>query len=108
MGEACRLESPRENGAEICGSAIRRQFRAVGIGALLCALSGCSGSPSQNIFGSYFPSWMLCAIAGLFASILVRQVLAGTNVGRSVPVPILVYLALSMAIGFAVWFIWIG
>ena len=71
-------------------------------------LAGCSGAPSQNILGSYFPSWLICALIGLFASILVREVLNAVGVGKSVPSPILVYLALAVALSFALWLIWIG
>lgn len=77
--------------------------------ALACMdLGGCSGAPSQNILGSYFPSWMICALIGLFASILARQVLGAVGIGKSVPNPILVYLALAIAFSFAVWLAWIG
>ncbi|MDB5977695.1 MAG: hypothetical protein JWR07_4455 [Nevskia sp.] len=71
-------------------------------------LAGCSGAPSQNILGSYFPSWLICALVGLFGSILVREVLNAAGVGKSVPVPILVYLALAVALSFALWLTWIG
>ena len=71
-------------------------------------LSGCSGAPSQNILGSYFPSWMICALIGLFASILVREVLNAVGIGKSVPAPIPVYLALAVALSFAIWLTWIG
>ena len=74
-----------------------------------CAvLTGCAGAPSQNVFGSYFPSWMLCAFAGLFGSIVIHQVLTTTGLGKSVPAPLLLYLALAVAISFAAWLAWIG
>ncbi|WP_408837266.1 YtcA family lipoprotein [Acidisphaera sp. L21] len=34
--------------------------------ALLCS-AGCSKSPSQNIFGSFFPAWILCSAIGIVA-----------------------------------------
>ena len=33
--------------------------------ATITLLSGCSSAPSRNILGSYFPSWMICALIGM-------------------------------------------
>jgi hypothetical protein len=71
-------------------------------------LAGCGGAPSQNILGSYFPSWMLCALAGLFASIAIRQGLVAMGIDKSLPVPLLVYLALTVALAFATWLLWLS
>jgi YtcA family len=38
-------------------------------------LAGCSTSPAQNMFGSFFPAWMVCAVAGIAGAIVLRQVL---------------------------------
>jgi hypothetical protein len=32
---------------------------------MLGLLNGCDGAPSRNILGSYFPSWMVCALVGI-------------------------------------------
>ena len=72
------------------------------------ALAGCSAAPSQSIFGSYFPSWMICALAGLFATMIARQVLVIAGIDRAIPVPLLVYLAFAIAAAFATWLIWLG
>ena len=72
----------------------------------LCS-AGCSSAPSQNILGSYFPSWMLCALAGIGATIVVRQVLVAAGLDRTLPAPLVVYLALAVAFGFASWLIWL-
>ena len=51
---------------------------------LTCMISGCSGSPSRNILGSYFPSWMVCALVGLAAALAARVALKAylPKVGR--------------------------
>ena len=74
----------------------------------LALLAGCAGAPSQNILGSYFPSWMICALFGLVAAIVMRSLLNLAGLAKSVPAPILVYLALSVALSFALWLTWIG
>ena len=51
---------------------------------ILLALSGCSHSPTLNLLGSYFPAWMFCAVLGVVAAVIIRQILrfyAGTKKG---------------------------
>ncbi len=71
------------------------------------ALAGCSAAPSQNILGSYFPSWMICALIGIVVTIVIRQIFAITGIDRTLPVPLLVYLAIATAAAFATWLIWL-
>jgi YtcA family len=74
---------------------------------LFVALAGCSAAPSQNILGSYFPSWMICALIGLVVTIVIRQLFAVAGIDRTLPVPLLVYLAIATAAAFATWLIWL-
>jgi len=85
----------------------RRSVRTLYGASLLTALAGCSAAPSQNILGSYFPSWMLCALAGIGATIVVRQLLVATGLDKTLPAPLVVYLALAVAFAFASWLIWL-
>jgi hypothetical protein len=87
--------------------AARRPFRAVAWIAL-SALAGCSASPSVNIFGSYFPSWMLCAFAGLLLAALTSVAFGAAGIDKVLPVPLLVYLALSVAFAFGAWLLFVG
>jgi hypothetical protein len=79
------------------------------LSAALCAaaLAGCSAAPSHNILGSYFPSWMICALVGLLATVIIRQILVSVGIDRTLPAPLLVYLALAVAGAFATWLIWL-
>jgi Na+/phosphate symporter len=72
------------------------------------SLAGCAGSPDFNLFGSFFPSWMLCALAGLVFAAVMHRVLAATGIGQALPAPLLVYLSLAVAFTFATWLIWLG
>ncbi len=86
----------------------RRSGRALwGSAASLTGLAGCSSAPSQNILGSYFPSWMICALAGLGATVVVRQLLVSTGIDKTLPAPLVVYLALTVAFSFASWLVWL-
>lgn len=75
--------------------------------AWVSLLSGCSSAPSHPILGSYFPSWMFCALAGLGVAALLRQLFAALGIDRALPAPLLVYLALAVAAAFATWLIWL-
>jgi hypothetical protein len=79
------------------------------LGAALCTatVAGCSAAPSQSILGSYFPTWMICALIGLAVTIVVRQVFATVGIDRTLPAPLLVYLAVAIAGSFATWLIWL-
>jgi hypothetical protein len=78
------------------------------IAAALTLLSGCSSAPSRNILGSYFPSWMICALIGLCATVVVHAVLAKAGVDEELPMPIVVYLAFATAFSLAIWLLWLG
>jgi hypothetical protein len=76
--------------------------------ALLCGLSGCSGSPSRNILGSYFPSWMVCALVGLVVALAARALLKTSGLLGEVPAPLMVLLSIGCATTFALWLVWLA
>ncbi len=41
--------------------------------SLLCG--GCSGAPSVDVIGSFFPAWMVCIIVAVALAFVVRYVL---------------------------------
>jgi hypothetical protein len=71
-------------------------------------LSGCSGSPSRNILGSYFPSWMVCALFGLAMALVARAVLKATGLLGELPAPLVVLLSIGCAMTFALWLFWLA
>jgi hypothetical protein len=89
-------------------AAARRLLHAATVGAALAPLSACSSAPSRNILGSYFPSWMICALLGMGATVVVRAILAKAGLDEELPVPIVVYLALATAFSLAIWLLWLG
>ena len=79
--------------------------------ALACVvlvLTGCSSSPSRNILGSYFPSWMICALVGLAATVVLRVVLAKLGIDAELPIPIVTYLAFATAVSLGMWLLWLA
>ena len=85
-----------------------RHWARAAAGAAPIGLAGCGGAPSQNILGSYFPSWMLCVLAGIGAAILVRQGLVAAGIDKLLPAPLLVYLAFTVFFAFVAWLVWLG
>jgi hypothetical protein len=65
-------------------------------------------APSINIVGSYFPSWMLCALAAVVVVAIVRTIFVRVGFDRSLPAPFFVYLALTVATSLGFWFVWLG
>jgi hypothetical protein len=76
--------------------------------AVSMLLAGCSSAPSRNILGSYFPSWMICALIGMGATVAVRALLAKTGIDAVLPMPIVVYLAFATAFSLAIWLLWLA
>ena len=71
-------------------------------------LAGCTTSPAQNMFGSFFPAWMLCAAAGIVIAVLLRQFLYALGISQYLIAPPLTYLSIAAAGTLLVWLIWFG
>ena len=89
----------------ICGAL--REGRWLMVAALL-GLDGCDGAPSRNILGSYFPSWMLCALLGIAVAGIARATFKATGLLQELPVPFVVFLAVGCAATFALWLLWLS
>jgi hypothetical protein len=74
----------------------------------LLAVSGCSYSPTQDLFGSYFPAWMLCAAIGIVAAVIIRQILAVSSISNYVVAPLLTYSAFAVSAALLTWLLWFG
>jgi hypothetical protein len=90
------------------GRAARHALPVVGALLLSCMMSGCDGSPSRNILGSYFPSWMVCALAGLATALAARVSLKALGLLSELPAPLVVLLSLGCATTFALWLVWLA
>ena len=72
------------------------------------AVSGCSGAPTMDLFGSFFPAWMLCAAIGIVATVVVRQILAIAGINQYVIAPLLTYTGLAISATLLIWLLWFG
>ena len=104
-------ERGRELATLFCGGAIDR-CRPIassrGVAPILCLLSGCDGAPSRNILGSYFPSWMICALVGIALAFTARAIFKASGLLEELLVPFVVLLAIACAGTFALWLIWLS
>ena len=99
------IGSPRRGGAHI---RLRPAIRWWCTAPALSLLGGCDGAPSRNILGSYCPSWMVCALAGLALALAARAIFNALGILEELPVPPIVMLAIGCAGTFAMWLIWLA
>jgi hypothetical protein len=99
------IGSPGRGGAFYRFSRAARGWCAAPV---LGLLGGCDGAPSRNILGSYFPSWMVCALAGLALALAARAIFKASGLLQELPVPPVVMLAIGCAGTFALWLIWLS
>jgi uncharacterized membrane protein YeaQ/YmgE (transglycosylase-associated protein family) len=59
--------------------------------------------PQINIIGSFFPSWMLCALIGIVAALLGRWLFVRMGLDSYVGPPALVYASLGILVTLVLW-----
>jgi len=76
--------------------------------AIALPVAACSRSPTMDLLGSYFPAWMLCAVIGIVAAVIIRQILAVADINDYVVAPPLTYVALAVSATLLTWLLWFG
>jgi hypothetical protein len=64
--------------------------------------------PSINLFGTFFPSWMLAALAGVIVAVVFHKVIAAVGLKAEVKPAVLVYPSLGLAAAFLIWLVGYG
>jgi len=59
--------------------------------------------PQINVIGSFFPSWMLCALIGIVAALLGRWLFVRMGLDPYVGPPVLVYSSLGLLVTLLLW-----
>jgi hypothetical protein len=104
-------DGPGDATHTIAGSrAAARRIATSGLalGVLACSLSACSTAPAQNIMGSFFPAWMLCAFLGIIAAVVLRLCLGAVGLAAFVPLPAVTFVIVAAAVTLLVWLIRFG
>jgi hypothetical protein len=78
-----------------------RLARALGLAVACAACAACD--PLVDVAGAFFPGWMVCILAGIGATAVLRQVLAKTGVEPSLGPLLVVYPSLATAIALTLW-----
>ena len=75
-------------GAPACRTLRSQASRTLFVALVGCPLAGCSsaGAPSFELFGAFFPAWMLCALLGIVGAAGARVVLTSPTFNDD-PIP---------------------
>jgi hypothetical protein len=64
--------------------------------------------PSLNIFGAFFPAWMLCAIIGVLAAITAYELLSSSRFHGDLRPALLLYPSVGLVVTFSLWLLFYG
>ena len=93
------------------GRFVKRGSISVSVFALpMLSLCGCSqaGAPSLNIFGAFFPAWLLCAVLGIFVALGTRIFFSARNLVDVLPFQLSLCTSLGAIFALLVWLIYFG
>jgi hypothetical protein len=88
----------------------RRPVGACVLTLPLLSLCGCSeeGAPSFDIFGAFFPAWLLCALLGILVALGMRIFFAARNLIDFLPFQLPVCTSLGAIAALLTWLIFFG
>jgi YtcA family len=68
-------------------------------------LTGCSfgGAPSFELFGAFFPAWMLCGVIGIVGAVSTRVVLTTATLSDPIPFQLAVCTAVGVIVALLTW-----
>ena len=72
---------------------------------LTIEIAGCRRSPTFNILGSFFPSWLICLFAGIILSVIANRIFARFDLEKEILWPIVVYPCLALLFTSIFWLI---
>jgi len=74
------------------------------------ALTGCSAgaAPSFDLFGAFFPAWLLCGIIGIAGAVVARVVFVSTGFANTLPYQLAVCAAIGVITALLVWLVGFG
>jgi hypothetical protein len=75
------------------------------VALLATASAGCRRSPTFNILGSFFPSWLICLFAGVILAVLANWLFGRFAVGKEILWPVVVYPCLALLFACIIWLI---
>ena len=67
--------------------------------------SGCVYSPTLDVYGSYFPAWIVCIVAGIVITVIARLLLVGGGIDQHLRFKPAVYCCLALFCTLAIWLV---
>jgi hypothetical protein len=85
-----------------------RHLPAVPVLGLL--LQGCTlhGAPSYEIFGAYFPLWLVSALVGFVGALIAHRIFVSTGYAQIIPFQLSVCLAIGLMVAVLFWLLGTG
>lgn len=74
------------------------------------SLGGCStgGAPSFDLFGAFFPAWLLCGMVGIAGAVAARVAFVGSGVANTLPYQLAVCTAIGVITALLFWLVGFG
>ena len=72
---------------------------------LATPLTGCRRAPTFNILGSFFPSWLICLVAGILLATIANRIFIRFALDQEILWPVVVYPCLAILFACALWLI---
>lgn len=69
------------------------------------AIAGCGRAPTFNILGSFFPSWLICLVAGVILAAIASRIFVRLALDKEILWPVVVYPCLALLFACALWLI---
>ncbi len=82
-----------------------RRWPTRAVALLPIVLAGCGRSPTFNILGSFFPSWLLCLVAGIVLAALSKLLFGRFSLDKEILWPVLLYPCMALFFACALWLI---
>jgi YtcA family len=74
------------------------------------SLGGCSmgSAPSFDLFGAFFPAWLLCGTVGIAGAVAARAIFVSSGLSNTLPYQLAVCAAIGLIMALLVWLIGFG
>lgn len=95
----------KPNHRSACASIAHCTRHLSAVAALSLSLQGCTlrGAPSYEIFGAYFPLWLLSAVIGLVGALIAHRLFVSTGWAQIVPFQLSVCVAIGLTVAVLFW-----
>jgi hypothetical protein len=79
--------------------------RSIHIALFALAVAGPGCDPVLNVFGSFFPAWVVCTVVGIAVALVLRFLFAAIRIEAHLGPLALVYPSLALLLTMLVWLV---